>query len=70
MKLVFAARVHFRSGELSEPSPSLVNCILGEDDVPGLKAAYLQAFYSPLECRPLYRTVQNTEHSYQTCENF
>jgi hypothetical protein len=23
-----------------------------------------------LECRPLYRTVQNTEHSYQTCENF
>jgi hypothetical protein len=23
-----------------------------------------------LECRPLYRTVQNIEHSYQNCENF
>jgi hypothetical protein len=48
MKLVFAAAVPFRSGELSDPSPSLVNCRLGGDDVPGLKAAYLQASYSPL----------------------
>jgi hypothetical protein len=48
MKLVFAAGVLFSSGELSDPSPSLVNCRLGEDDVPGLKPAYYQASYSPL----------------------
>jgi hypothetical protein len=48
MKLVFSAGVTFRSGELSDPSPSLVKCRLGEDDVPGLKAAYCQASYSPL----------------------
>jgi hypothetical protein len=28
------------------------------------------SFVKKLECRPLYRTVQNTDHSYQTCENF
>jgi hypothetical protein len=48
MKLFFAAGFPFRSGELSEPPPSLVNYRLGEDDVPGLKAAYFQASYSPL----------------------
>jgi hypothetical protein len=48
MKLLFAAGVPFRSGELSEPSPSLVNCRLGEDDVPGISAAYYQASYYPL----------------------
>jgi hypothetical protein len=48
MKLVFAAGVPFRSGEMSDPSPSLVNCRLGEDDVPGLKASYCQPSYSPL----------------------
>jgi hypothetical protein len=47
MKLVFAAGVPLGGG-LSDPSPSLVNCRLGEDDVPGLKAAYCQASYSPL----------------------
>jgi hypothetical protein len=49
MKPVFASGVPFHSGELSDPSPSLVNCRLGEDDVPGLKAAYCQASYSPLD---------------------
>jgi hypothetical protein len=44
MKLVFSAGVPFRYGELSDPSPSL-----GEDDVPGLKPAYFQASYSPLD---------------------
>jgi hypothetical protein len=48
MKLVFAAGVPFCSGELCEPSPSLVNCRLGKYYVPGLKAAYCQASYSPL----------------------
>jgi hypothetical protein len=48
MKLVFAARVPFRSGGLSEPSPSPVSCRIGEYDVPGLKTAYHQASYSPL----------------------
>jgi hypothetical protein len=48
MKPVFAAGVPLHSGELSEPPPSLVNCRLGEDDVPGLKVAYRQASYSPL----------------------
>jgi hypothetical protein len=48
MKLVFAAGVTFLSGELSEPSPSFVNCRPGEDDVPVLKAAYCHASYSPL----------------------
>jgi hypothetical protein len=48
MKLVFTAGVPFHSGELSEPSPSLVNCRLGENDVPGLNAAYCQASYYPL----------------------
>jgi hypothetical protein len=47
-KLVFAAGVPFHSGELRKPPPSLVRCRLGEDDVPGLKAAYYQASYSPL----------------------
>jgi hypothetical protein len=47
-KLVFAAGVPFGSGKLSDPSPSLVNCRLGEYDVPGLKSAYCQASYSPL----------------------
>jgi hypothetical protein len=41
--LIFAAGVPFSYGELSEPSPSPVKCRLGEDDVPGLKAAYYQA---------------------------
>jgi hypothetical protein len=44
VKLVFTAGVPFRSDQ----SPSLVNCRLGEDDVPGLKAEYCQASYSPL----------------------
>jgi hypothetical protein len=48
MKLVFDAGVPFRSGELSVPSPSLVNCRIGEDDVPGLKAVYCQVSCSPL----------------------
>jgi hypothetical protein len=48
MKLVFAAGVPLCSGELSDPSPSLVNCRLGEDDVPGLKAEYCQASYYQL----------------------
>jgi hypothetical protein len=47
-KPVFTAGVNFRSGGLSDPSPSLVNCQLSEYDVPGLKAAYYQASYSPL----------------------
>jgi hypothetical protein len=50
MKLVFAAGITFCSAELSEPSPSpsLMNCRLGEYDVPGLNAAYCQSSYSPL----------------------
>jgi hypothetical protein len=48
MKLVFAAGVPFCSGEPSEPSPLLVNCRLGEDDVTGLNAAYYQVSYYPL----------------------
>jgi hypothetical protein len=51
MKLVFAAGVPFRSGELSEPSLSLVNCRLGEDYVPGLKATYCQGGFFRLELR-------------------
>jgi hypothetical protein len=46
MNLFFAARVPFRSGELSEPSPSRVNSKLGEDDVPSLNAAYLRIVLS------------------------
>jgi hypothetical protein len=49
MKLVFAAGVTFRSGELSELSLSLVNCRLAEDDVPGLNAAYCHESYFPLD---------------------
>jgi hypothetical protein len=33
---------------MSEPSPSLVNCRLGEYDVQGVKTAYCQASYYPL----------------------
>jgi hypothetical protein len=42
------AGVTFHSGELSEPSLPLVNCILDEDDIPGLNAVYYQATYYPL----------------------
>jgi hypothetical protein len=48
MKLVFAAGVPFCYVELSEPSLSRMNCRLGEDNVPGLNAAYCQALYSTL----------------------
>jgi hypothetical protein len=48
MKLVFSVGIPFCSGELSEPSPPLVNCRLGEDNGPVLKAEYCQALYSPL----------------------
>jgi hypothetical protein len=47
-KLVFDAGVPFCSGELSHQSLSLVNCRLGEDDVPDLKTVYCQASYSSL----------------------
>jgi hypothetical protein len=48
MKLVSVAIVPLFSGGLSDPPPSLVKCRLGEDCVPGLKAAYFQASYYPL----------------------
>jgi hypothetical protein len=48
MNIVFATGVPFHSGELSDPSLSLVNCRLGEDDVPGLKPVYFPASYYPL----------------------
>jgi hypothetical protein len=43
MKLVFTAGFPFRSGELSDTSPSLLNWRICEDYVPWLKAAYCQA---------------------------
>jgi hypothetical protein len=47
MNIIFAAGFPFLSWELSDPSPSLVNCRLDEYNVPVLNAAYCQASYSP-----------------------
>jgi hypothetical protein len=44
----FYVGVPFHYKELSETSPSLVNCRLGEDDVSGLNAAHYQVSYSPI----------------------